>query len=58
MARCMGLELKCFRETYLGSPKSLAVECDYGEDEAPFLDSLFEKADFRRDIQFFATNLR
>ena len=46
--------LAALRETFLGSPKSLAVECVDGN---AFLRTLFEKEDFRRDIQFFATDM-
>ena len=42
----------------LGSPKSLSVECSKGCATSDLLESILEKDDFRRDIQFFATNIR
>ena len=49
------------RETALGSPQSVVVECRNSRDgdgsPASFLGALLEKEEFRRDIQFFATNI-
>ena len=45
-------------ETVLGSPKSLVVEYDEVDlDMIPLLEFLLEKEDFRRNIQFLATNI-
>ena len=54
---------EALNETDLGSPKSLTVGDSYGhtypreDSAAAFLEFLLEQVDFRRDIQFLATNI-